>query len=135
MPPFPRLHLEALEDRNLLSTNLPLDPVQWTALGPAPIVAFGALSTGRIIAIAAHPTDPNVLYVATAGGGVWKTTDAGVNWTPLTDTQATLFMGAIALAPSDPNILYAGTGEANYGPSKVALVRENVYSGRGILKS
>lgn len=129
------LQLEALEDRNLLTTHYPLDPVQWTALGPAPIASFGELSSGRIAAVAAHPSDPNTLYVATAGGGVWKTIDGGINWTPLTDTQETLFMGAIALAPSNPDIVYAGTGEANYGPSKVALVRENVYSGRGVLKS
>lgn len=129
------LSIEALEDRNLLSTHYPLDPIQWTALGPAPINTFGTFSTGRITGIAAHPTDANTIYVATAGGGVWKTVDGGVNWAPLTDTQATLFMGAIALAPSDPNIVYAGTGEATYGPSKVALVRENVYPGRGILKS
>src|SRR5215471_746812 len=102
-----RLYVEALENRNLLSTHYPLDPVQWTALGPAPVVASGAFSTGRIVGIAAHPTDPNTLYVATAGGGVWKTVDGGVNWAPLTDTQETLFMGAIALAPSDPNIVYA----------------------------
>jgi photosystem II stability/assembly factor-like uncharacterized protein len=131
----PRLRVEPLEERNLLSTHYPLDPVQWTALGPAPVVASGNLSTGRIAAVAAHPTDANTIYVATAGGGVWKTVDGGVNWRPLTDMQATLFMGAIALAPSNPDIIYAGTGEANYGPSKLALVRENVYSGRGILKS
>src|SRR5262249_3491732 len=107
-----RLRVEALEERNLLSTHYPLDPVQWTALGPAPVVASGSLSTGRIAAIAAHPTDANTIYVATAGGGVWKTVDGGVDWTPLTDMQATLFMGAIALAPSNPNIIYAGTGEA-----------------------
>src|SRR5947209_2635455 len=88
-----RLQVEALEERNLLSTHFPLDPVQWTALGPEPVVAFGNLSTGRITAVAAHPTDANILYVATAGGGVWKTADGGVDWTPLTDMQATLFMG------------------------------------------
>src|SRR3989442_8583895 len=73
----PHLQIEALEDRNLLSTHFPLDPVQWTALGPAPIVASGELSTGRITAIAAHPTDPNTTYVATAGGGGGKAIDGG----------------------------------------------------------
>ena len=46
-----------------------------------------------------------------AGGGVWKTTDGGTTWTPLTDNQATLSMASIALAPSNPNIIYAGTGD------------------------
>src|SRR5690242_16006808 len=82
-----RVRVELLEERNLLSTHFPLDPVQWTALGPEPVVGFGNVSTGRIAAVAAHPTDANTLYVATAGGGVWKTIDGGVDWTPLTDMQ------------------------------------------------
>src|SRR5262249_16959336 len=89
----------------------------WTALGPAPILngqrpGNGPVS-GRITGIAAHPTDANTIYVAEAGGGVWKTTDGGVNWTSLTATQAMLSMGAIAVAPSNPLVVYAGTGEAN----------------------
>jgi len=118
----------------LPSTSIPLDPVYWTALGPAPVADGSNHSTGRISTIAADPTDANTIYIGTAGGGVWKTT-SGVHWDPLTDTQDTLYMGALALAPSDPQIIYAGTGEANYGPSKIALRRENVFAGKGILKS
>jgi photosystem II stability/assembly factor-like uncharacterized protein len=66
---------------------------------------------------------------------VWKTIDGGSTWTPLTDGQSTLFIGAIALALSNPNVIYAGTGEANMGPSKVLEKRTNIYYGRGILKS
>ncbi|HLW36601.1 MAG TPA: hypothetical protein VKS98_13185, partial [Chthoniobacterales bacterium] len=69
--------------------------------------------SGRITGIAAHPTDANTIYVASAGGGVWKTTDAGTTWAPLTDTQSTLSMGAIAISKSNPQVIYAGTGEAN----------------------
>jgi photosystem II stability/assembly factor-like uncharacterized protein len=54
-----------------------------------------------------------VIYIAAAGGGVWKTTDNGANWIPLTDAQSTLSMGAIAVAPSNTSVIYAGTGEAN----------------------
>jgi photosystem II stability/assembly factor-like uncharacterized protein len=129
------LRIELLEERSLLSTSFPLDPVNWTALGPAPVNSAGALSTGRISTIAADTNDANTIYVGTAGGGVWKTTNGGVHWTPLTDTQDTLYMGALALAPSDPLTIYAGTGEANYGPSKIDLRRENVFAGRGVLKS
>jgi photosystem II stability/assembly factor-like uncharacterized protein len=124
--------LEQLEQRTFLSTSIPLNPFSWTALGPAPIVngfsgpLTGPLS-GRIAAVAAHPTDPNTIYIAAAGGGVWKTTNGGTSWAPLTDDQRTLFMGAIALAPSNPNIIYAGTGEGN-GSS-------DSYYGRGVLKS
>jgi len=109
-------HLEALEERTLLSTAYPLDTTRWTPLGPAAVnfgSPGGASSSGRLTGIAADPADPRTIYVAAAGGGVWKTTDGGTHWTPLTDNQASLFMGAIAIAPGDHNVLYAGEGEAN----------------------
>ncbi len=129
------LRVEQLEDRTVLSTSFPLDRVEWTALGPAPINAQGNANTGRVSAVAAHPTDVNTIYISTASSGVWKTTDGGTSWTALTDFEKTLYMGHLALAPSNPDIIYAGTGEPNYGPSKDSFLRENVYSGRGILKS
>ena len=87
----------------------------WTAIGPAPLNSSQATGnvSGRIAAIAAHPTDANTIYVAPAGGGVWKTINGGTNWTALTDTQSTLSMGAVAIARSNPLVIYAGTGEAN----------------------
>jgi hypothetical protein len=108
-------------------------------LGPAPTVNgltdYTEHASGRIVALAAHPTDASTLYIAAAGGGVWKTTDGGTSWTPLTDTQRTLFMGALALAPTAPEVIYAGTGEAHMGPSKADNFRDNIYYGRGVLKS
>jgi hypothetical protein len=90
---------------------------QWVPIGPAPIngsqVPGMGPSTGRIDGIAADPTNPNIIYVAAAGGGVWKTTDGGTTWTPLTDDQPTTTMGAIAVAQSNPSVIYAGTGEAD----------------------
>ena len=76
----------------------------WVSLGPT----NGA---GRATAIAPHPTDPATLYVGAAGGGVWKTTNSGSSWTPLTDFINDLSVGAVAIAPSSPNIIYLGTGE------------------------
>jgi hypothetical protein len=109
----------------------------WTTIGPAPIVngqiahsdaAHGAVS-GRVTAVAPDKTDPNTLFIAAAGGGVWKTTNAtnppasgGPSWSPLTDNLTTsggtpipLFMGALAETrdASNNEIVYAGTGEAN----------------------
>jgi photosystem II stability/assembly factor-like uncharacterized protein len=103
----------------------------WTALGPAPIdngqVPGGNPVSGRVSGLATDPTNPNIIYMAAAGGGVWKTTNGGTTWVPLTDQQETLFMGAIAVAPSNPQVIYAGTGEStNSGLS---------FYGRGILKS
>jgi hypothetical protein len=126
--------VEALEDRTLPSTSIPLSAESWTTIGPAPL-SNGVSYSGRIAALAADPTNVNTIYIAAAGGGVWKTADGGTTWAPLTDTQAILYMGAIAVAPSNPNVIYAGTGEANLGPSKLAISRDNIYYGRGILVS
>src|SRR5437899_4419800 len=106
-----------------------LDTVNWTAIGPAPLMTGSSNGnvSGRITGIVAHPTDPNTIYISAAGGGVWKTTNGGTSWSMLTDAQPTLYMGAIAIAPSNANVLYAGTGEANNGVT--------TYFGRGILAS
>lgn len=101
----------------------------WRELGPAPLAPppetpnSGQLS-GRLRAIAVHPTDPKTIYVGAAQGGVWKTTDGGVHFLPLTDAQPSLAMGAIAIDPRAPDTIYAGTGENNFG-----------YYGQGLLKS
>src|SRR5438067_3810637 len=90
--------LEVLEDRTTPTST-------WTAIGPAPITngqTPGSLPvSGRITGIAADPTDANTIYIAAAGGGVWKTTNGGTSWNPLTDGLSfsgkplPLFMGAI----------------------------------------
>ena len=130
-----KLHVELLEDRSLLS-GITLSTTSWTPIGPAPIVSSlipnqldpgNTPVSGRIAAVAADPTNANTIYIAAAGGGVWKTTDGGTTWSPLTDSQATLSMGAIAVAPSNPNIIYAGTGEADNSIDS--------FYGRGLLKS
>ena len=99
----------------------------WQPIGPTSMV-WGALTfSGRVSAIAAHPTDPNTVYAGTANGGVWKTTDGGSSWTPLTDSQKSLAIGSITIDPSNPNRIYAGTGEAADGCGG--------YFGSGILRS
>lgn len=67
--------------------------------------------SGRCTDLAFDPTDANVVYVATAGGGVWKTTDGAATWTPLTDGLASPAIGAVAVLPWAPNTVLAGTGE------------------------
>ena len=66
---------------------------------------------GRIRAIAIHPTNPSIVYAGSASGGVWRTTNGGATWTPLTDNQCSLNTGSIAIDPVNPNIVYVGTGE------------------------
>ena len=94
----------------------------WTAApGPAPITGGqtpGANAvSGVITGIATNPTNASIIYVATSGGGVWKTFNGGSTWFPMTDTQASLFMGSIAVAPTNPSVVYAGTGDSNNGPN------------------
>ena len=70
-----------------------------------------ALMGGRIADIAVHPDDPTTWYIAVGSGGVWKTTNSGVTWTPVFDDQPSYSIGAVAIDPSDPDIVWAGTGE------------------------
>lgn len=79
----------------------------WSSIGPT----NGA---GRATAIALHPTIADTAILGAAGGGAWKTTNRGLTWTPLTETIASLSVGAIAYAPSDANRVYLGTGEGGY---------------------
>ncbi|HVN29474.1 MAG TPA: hypothetical protein VMT64_13345, partial [Candidatus Binataceae bacterium] len=98
----------------------------WTSLGPLPITnqtpLFGnvpvgsplANAGGRVTAIATDPTTSGRLFVGTAGGGVWMSTNGGAGFTPIFDAQPTLAIGAIALDPTTtPPTIYVGTGEAN----------------------
>jgi photosystem II stability/assembly factor-like uncharacterized protein len=82
-------------------------------LGPAPINA-GASFSGRVSAIAVSPSDPGRFFITGADGGVWRTTDGGSTWKPLTDDAPTTAMGALAIDPTDERIIYAGSGEANF---------------------
>jgi photosystem II stability/assembly factor-like uncharacterized protein len=84
-------------------------PLKWRSIGP---VNTG----GRIddFAVAKVPGAPEVIYVATASGGIFKSSNAGISWTPIFDNvDAMMSIGDIAVAPSNANILWVGTGEAN----------------------
>ena len=88
---------------------------QWQPLGPAPI-AGGEFAgfTGRVADLALSRHDPDLYFAAAASGGVWRSTDGGASWSPLTDHLPTTALGAIALDPRDESLVYAGSGEANY---------------------
>ena len=105
-----------------------LDAANWTSIGPRPTdLGSQFVSAGRVNAIAIDPRDNNVVYIGAAEGGVWKTTDGGINWIPLTDNEASLASGAIAIDPKNPDTIYVGTGEENFA--------QDSYYGAGILKS
>jgi photosystem II stability/assembly factor-like uncharacterized protein len=94
--------------------------IRFRSLGPT-------VAGGRVTAVAGIPGVPNVYYIGAAAGGVWKTTDGGISWTPIFEHERTASIGAIALAPSNPNVVWVGTGEAN--------IRNDVVTGRGIYRS
>jgi photosystem II stability/assembly factor-like uncharacterized protein len=81
--------------------------MRWRSLGP--------YRAGRVTAVAGIPARPDIYYMATPGGGVWKTTDGGVVWKPIFDDAHVASIGALALAPSNPDVVYAGTGEQTEG--------------------
>ncbi len=101
----------------------------FTGVGPSGFTStvaptWGQMS-GRTRDIAIDPTNAMRIFLATASGGIWRSTNGGTSWTPLTDTQDSLAASAVAIDPSNVNTIYAGTGE---GP-------EGAYFGVGILKS
>jgi len=94
----------------------------WRPIGPNGLwVAL--LETGRIAAIVPATKPGGPMYVGTASGGVWRSTDYGVTWTPLTDRECGLTTGAMALDPINPTIVYAATGEGNGGLSGCGVLR------------
>jgi photosystem II stability/assembly factor-like uncharacterized protein len=68
---------------------------------------------GRITDLAVVESNPDVMYVAAATGGVWKTSDAGATWRPVFDDAGTLCVGDVTVAPSNPDVVWVGTGEGN----------------------
>lgn len=117
----PNLRKHSLEQaRQLKTATLSPRSAAWVQRGPSNI-------GGRITTMAISQQNPNIIYVGGADGGVLKSTNAGVNWTPIFDDQLSLSMGAIAVDPTNDNIVYVGTGEANSSGDS--------YDGFGMVKS
>ncbi len=86
-----------------------------------------AIMGGRVDDFAVVESDPRIIYVGSAAGGVFKTVNGGMNWEPIFDDQPNSTIGDIAVAPSDPSVLWVGTGEPNN--------RQSSSWGAGIFKS
>jgi len=72
-----------------------------------------ALLSGRVSDVAVHPTNRKIWYVATASGGLWKTTNAGTTFSPIFDDQSSYSIGVVVIDPKNPNVVWVGTGENN----------------------
>ncbi|MFQ5640475.1 MAG: hypothetical protein ACE5IR_21045 [bacterium] len=90
------------------------------AIGPAGM-------SGRVTAIDAVVSNPDIIYVGTASGGLWKSTSGGINWQPIFDDQPVSSIGAVAITQSNPDVVWVGTGEGN--------PRNSQSSGNGVYKS
>ncbi|MGD9253873.1 MAG: hypothetical protein PVG92_08080, partial [Holophagae bacterium] len=79
----------------------------WEDLGPGNI-------GGRTRTLVINPEDPEMMYLGGVSGGVWKTTDGGDSWLPISDALANIAINSMAMHPDDPDVLYVGTGEGYF---------------------
>lgn len=100
--------------------NLDLSGLKFRSIGPA-------ITSGRIADFAVNPDNPKTYYVATASGGVWKTTNSGTTYTPVFDSQKSYSIGCITMDPNTSNVVWVGSGENNN--------QRSVAYGDGIYKS
>lgn len=83
--------------------------------------------SGRVTAIDVVHHNPDVMYVGTASGGLWKSTSGGIKWEPIFDQEVTASIGAVAIQQSNPSVIWVGTGEGN--------PRNSLNGGYGVYKS
>ena len=100
----------------------------WRAIGPAPTSSFfpgnWGFTSGRVNAVAVSPTTPRIVLVGSSTGGIWRSTDSGANFVPVSDEQTDLAVGSLAFSKNNASIVYAGMGDTKLG-----------YLGSGVLKS
>jgi len=101
------------------SGSVDLSELKWRLIGP--------FRGGRSLTAEGVAGKAGLYYFGAVGGGVWRTTDAGMSWEPIADSLPIASIGAVAVAPSDPNVIYVGTGEAD--------MRDDITYGAGIFKS
>lgn len=104
---------------NTVAAQPDFSELRWRLIGP--------FRGGRTIAATGVPGEPYEYYFGGVGGGVWKTENAGLTWTPIFDSVPIASIGAIAVAPSDSNVIYVGSGEAD--------MRSDISFGDGMYKS
>jgi photosystem II stability/assembly factor-like uncharacterized protein len=115
----------------------------WQSLGPHPMQSYTAYPPrqygnvgGRVDAIAIHPTNPSIILLGSATGGIWKSTDGGQTWRPVSDYAPALAISHVTFSPANPSIVFAATGEADNALYDHSLSGSlGTYLGGGLLKS
>jgi photosystem II stability/assembly factor-like uncharacterized protein len=116
----PAQRLKWYDQHQAMKAQTPFKDMKWRFIGPDII-------GGRCVDIAVPKGSRNVIYIASAVGGLWKTVNTGITWECLTNELPTMSMGDIDISESDPNVIYCGTGEANIFRASMA--------GTGVYKS
>ncbi|MBK7980660.1 MAG: hypothetical protein IPK06_11840 [Ignavibacteriae bacterium] len=138
---FPKEEIEIQKKLEMTKINgiiqkgnkLQLTSDQWTSIGPKAIdmsssfIPHWGKVSGRVKGVAVHPTNPNIVYIGAAAGGIWKTENGGNNWSDMSGDLNLLTFGAIAIDPNNPNTVYAGTGEAMAGLNNVTFEGDGLY--------
>ncbi len=121
--PLREADVDNLIAERIRAQALPAPPAaapQWVSAGPTNI-------GGRCTSLACHPTNPDIVWIGSAGGGVWKSTDGGASWTALWHSQDSLNVGALAVDAKNPDVVYCATGEADLSADS--------YPGVGVYRS
>jgi len=125
--PYPEINQEAVRDvrkevQSVINNNQSItkNDNPWESEGPTNI-------GGRVTDIARHPTLESVFYIGASVGGIFKTTNGGVDWIPIFEDVPSQSIGNIAISKSNPEILYVGTGEANASATSGAFFGSGVY--------
>lgn len=107
------------------------DVSAWSSVGPFTHTNTASWSAGqgRVNTVAVDPSNSNTYYVGAPAGGIWKSTDAGVNWTPLTDHLPQIGVSGIAIHPTDSNTIYIATGDDDAGDSRAVGVWKSTDGG------
>ena len=123
IPNFSALNLRAYQSqqRKLSYASGRMTHGEWEDLGPFDYYTSDSYSSGgvgRINCMAFHPTDPDILYVGTPVGGMWKSTDAGMTWSPMTDAFASIGISGIVVHPTNPDTIFILTGDGDGSQSR-----------------